>query len=100
MPTPLTWTKMKLAVADQMLSDPQRATLSTRAWQGVEAGLQHLAGVGYGFEIAPRGTLAQLAEERQLPLPLSIADAKAKVAPALNAQTSKFDAMTAAASKQ
>lgn len=92
-----TWTEMKIAVAEQAGHDPQRAKLSERAWQGVEAGLQHLTSVGYNFEIAPRGTLAELEQARVAEpgsRPLSIDDAKSVVALPHNALTSKFEAIS------
>lgn len=73
----MNWTEMKAKVALQMARDPQRATLSTIAITSVESGLQHLIGVGFPFEIAPRGTLAQLTELQAPPQtsrPLSISD--------------------------
>ncbi len=90
-----TWTEMKAAVEAQASHDPQRAKLSERAWQGVEEGLRHLTGVGYNFEICPRGTMVELVELRQPQgsLPLSIADGQRLVAKPPNAQTAQFDAM-------
>lgn len=90
------WSEMKELVEVQMASDPQRATLSTRAWQGVEEGLRHLTGVGYNFEIAPRGTLQELTESREPApgrRPLSIADAQELVSAPKNVQTRQFEAM-------
>ncbi len=92
------WTQMKDAVEAQAAHDPQRAKLSERAWHGVEAGLQHLAGVGWNFEIVPKGTLQELVELREAESPtkpLSIADAKGivKATAPSNPQAAKFDAM-------
>lgn len=90
-----TWSQMKAAVEEQGQLDPQRAKLSTMAWQGVEAGLAHLAAVGYNFEICPKGTLAELVEARQpqMPLPLGIADAQALLAKPKAVQTQVFEAI-------
>lgn len=82
----MNWSDMKSAVAAQMQRDPQRATLSTRAIAGVEEGLRHLAGVGYNFELAPHGTLAQ--QNRALrdlvhTKPLSIDDAIEHIRPGM-----------------
>lgn len=90
-----TWSAMKVRVAEQMKSDPQRGTLSTRAWQAVEEGLQHLAGAGYNFEIAPKGTLGELNElkEPKSPTnPLSIPDGIAAVTAATVPDLNKFEA--------
>ena len=90
------WSDMKSAVAVQMSRDPQRATLSTRAWQAVEVGLTHLAQVGYGFEIAPRGTLAEnqrLKTPMELPRPLSIADAVAQIQAPAVVDANRFEAV-------
>ncbi len=93
----MNWSQMKAEVEAQLDRDPQRATLSTKAWQAVEAGLSHLASVGYSFEIAPRGTLAELTQvkEVQLPLPLSIKDAVEQIQGKKKPEmVSKFEAMT------
>ncbi len=95
---PKTWTEMKEAVAEQMNSDPQRATMSQKAWGAVEEGLRHLTGIGYSFEIAPRGTLAELVEIKSpesVQLTLSIAEGQALVAKPKNEQTKVFDALVA-----
>lgn len=92
----LTWTQMKAAVAAQATTDPQRAKLSERAWNSVEEGLRHLTSIGHNFEIAPRGTFAELVELREAEpgsRPLSIEDAKASVAGPPNLLTSKFEAI-------
>lgn len=67
----ISWSEMKQRVENQMGIDPQRATLNERAIAGVEDGLRHLASTGYNFEIAPRGTLAELIEVRGEPEPVS-----------------------------
>lgn len=95
----MTWGKMKQSVEAQMARDPQRATLATRAWQGVEDGLRQLAGAGYNFEIAPRGTLAELTELRA-PVPeaesnpLSILDTQRMLAQPLDPVNREFEALT------
>ena len=94
-----TWTQMKFSVEQQMHSDPQRATLSTRAWQQVEEGLRHLQAIGHSFEIVPRGTLAELVEIKEsgpTTLPLTIADAVEQIVGSAppNPMASKFEAMT------
>lgn len=74
----MNWTEMKERVVEQMNTDPQRATLSTRAYQAVEEGLVHLRSVGYQFEIAPAGTLRELVEvkvPKPPTIPLSMKDA-------------------------
>lgn len=100
----MTWGKMKEAVAAQMDRDPQRATLATRAWQGVEDGLRQLAGAGYNFEIAPRGTLAELTSI-QAPVeaesnPLSIPDTQRMLAKPLDPVNREFEALTKTSSIQ
>lgn len=93
----LSWSEMKDQVEAQMSRDPQRATLSARAIAGVEEGLRHLTGVGYNFEIAPRGTLEELTEMKGEPEvetnSLSIPDTQRLLATPKSAQVSQFDAM-------
>lgn len=91
-----TWTEMKIAITELMNTRPQPATLAIRAAQGVEDGLAFLASQGYNFEIAPRGTLGELQElkDLQMSLPLSIADASKLVTAPKAPMTSKFEAMT------
>ena len=93
----MNWSEMKELVAEQMNRDPQRATLSTRAWEAVESGLAHLTGVGYNFEIAPKGTLAAVEElttllPQQGMKPLSVADAQAQVRAPAQPDLNKFEA--------
>lgn len=80
-----------------MHTSPQPATLNKRAWQAVEEGLARLAGAGYNFEIAPKGTLGELVELKvpQMSLPLSIADASKLTTAPKAPMTSKFEAMVA-----
>lgn len=90
------WSEMKEQVEAQMGNDPQRATLSSRAIASVEEGLRHLTGIGYGFEIAPRGTLAALTElrgpEPKQSNPLTIKDAQKIVAPPAAQPDNSFEA--------
>lgn len=94
----MNWSKMKEKIEDQMNADPQRATLATKAWQGVEAGLQHLHSVGYQFEIAPRGTLAENTElklDKPVTMPLSMEDAVGQITGGPKSiQISPFEAKT------
>jgi hypothetical protein len=79
----MNWTEMKSAVESQMHRDPQRATLSSRAIESVEAGLRHLASVGYPFELAPRGLVGELRHgiSEYQTRSLSIAEAVEQVQP-------------------
>ena len=90
------WSEMKEQVELQMQHDPQRATLSTRAWQAVEDGLRHLTGIGYNFEIAPKGTLRELVELRgpevPKPNPLAIADTQRLLAQPKDPVNREFEA--------
>lgn len=92
-----TWSEMKQQVESQMSTDPQRATLSTRAWSSVEEGLRHLTGVGYNFEIAPKGTLQELTDvvgERPVESnPLSIKDSQRMLATRVDPVNQVFDAI-------
>lgn len=92
-----TWSEMKEQVQAQMDRDPQRATLSQRAIASVEEGLRHLTGIGYNFEIAPRGTLAELTEIRPEPTPnsLSIEATQRLMAKPKDPVNREFDAITA-----
>lgn len=94
----ITWSQMKREVEIQMDTDPQRATLSTRAWQAVEEGLRHLTGVGYNFEIAPKGTLAELTiivgEKPPVLNALSIADTQRMLAKRVDPVNREFEALT------
>lgn len=94
-----TWSEMKQHVEAQMDRDPQRATLSTRAIASVEEGLRHLTGVGYNFEIAPKGTLNELVEVRGPKEPelnpLSIAGSQKLMAKSVDPVNREFDAITA-----
>ncbi len=93
---PISWSEMKEQVEAQMAHDPQRATLSGRAVASVEEGLRHLAGIGYNFEIAPRGTLAELTEFRPEPKtisnPLSIKDTQRILAQPIPKADNSFEA--------
>lgn len=90
------WSEMKEQVEAQMDRDPQRATLSSRAVASVEEGLRHLTGIGYNFEIAPKGTLAALVDlrgpEPAKSNPLSIHDAQRIVAPPAKSTDNSFEA--------
>lgn len=92
------WSEMKEQVEAQMDHDPQRATLSSRAIASVEEGLRHLTGIGYNFEIAPRGTLAELIDtrgpEKPLSNPLSIASTQRMMAPPKDPVNNSFEALT------
>lgn len=74
----LRWSEVKEKVKAQMGVDPQRATLASQAMARVEEGLTYLTGVGYSFELAPRGTYSQLAsgmaDALELSRTLSIAE--------------------------
>ncbi len=99
-----TWSQMKEQVEAQMDRDPQRATLSTRAIASVEEGLRHLTGIGYNFEIAPRGTLSELVEVRgptePKPNPLSIAGSQKLMTPRKDPVNREFEALTETAQQQ
>ncbi len=99
-----TWSEMKEQVQAQMDRDPQRATLSQRAIASVEEGLRHLTGIGYNFEIAPRGTLAELTEIRPEPEPvlnpLSIEATQRLMAKPKDPVNREFDAITAGERQQ
>lgn len=90
-----TWREMKIIIENQKKKDPQRGTLNERAWMGVEEGLARLQAAGWGFEIAPKGTLEAVAPELLVDKSLSIADAQTQLNFPVNEQKSKFDAMTA-----
>ncbi len=94
-----TWSEMKTQVEAQMDRDPQRATLSTRAIASVEEGLRHLTGIGYNFEIAPKGTLSELVEVRgpsqPVSNPLSIKATQTMLAKPKDPVNREFDAITA-----
>lgn len=93
-----TWSEMKSQVEAQMSQDPQRATLSTRAWEAVEEGLRHLTGIGYNFEIAPKGTLSEcIALGGVKPPesnPLSIKDTQKMLAQPADPVNKSFEALT------
>lgn len=91
----MSWSQMKAAVEAQMARDPQRATLATRAWQAVEDGLQQLAGAGYNFEIAPRGTLNELTElkPKDSPTDLSIGTTQKMLAQPRDPVNRQFEAI-------
>lgn len=92
------WSEMKEQVEAQMDRDPQRATLSSRAVASVEEGLRHLTGIGYNFEIAPKGTLAELVEtrgpEQPASNPLSIKDTQRMLATPKEPVNREFEALT------
>lgn len=67
----LRWSEVKEKVKAQMGVEPQRATLATQAIQKVEEGLSFLAGAGYSFELAPKGTYAELSATAEQALQLS-----------------------------
>lgn len=93
-----TWTEMKEQVEAQFDRDPQRATLSSRAIASVEEGLRHLTGIGYNFEIAPRGTLSELVElvgPKEPPTNLlSIAETQKMLAKPKDPVNREFEALT------
>lgn len=92
------WSDLREIIEAQMERDPQRATLSSMAVNSVEEGLRHLASIGYNFEIAPRGTLAELVEVRgpvePRPNPLSIPDTQRMLATSKDPVNKSFDALT------
>ena len=91
------WSEMKTQIEAQMDRDPQRATLSTRAVQSVEEGLRHLTGIGYNFEIAPKGTLSELqsfTKPAAKPNPLSISDTQRLLAQPKDPVNKSFEALT------
>ncbi len=93
-----TWSELQEITEAQMDRDPQRATLSKRAIASVEEGLRHLAGVGYNFEIAPRGTLSELIEvrgpEQPKSNPLSIPDTQKLLATPKDPVNKSFTALS------
>jgi hypothetical protein len=91
------WSEMKEKISAQMNVDPQRATLASRAAKSVEEGLAHLAGAGYTFEIAPRGTLAELTlcslpSERPGPRSLTVEEASDMVSAPEAEDRNEFEA--------
>lgn len=92
------WSELKEQVEAQMDRDPQRATLSSRAIASVEEGLRHLTGIGYNFEIAPKGTLSELIEVRgpsePIHNPLSIKDTQRMLAVPKDPVNREFEALT------
>lgn len=95
------WSDLKDIVEAQMDRDPQRATLSNRAIASVEEGLRHLTGVGYNFEIAPKGTLNELVEVRGPDVPksnpLSIPATQQMLAQPKDPVNKSFDALVSSA---
>lgn len=92
----LRWSEVKERVRIQMQTDPQRGTLASQAIARVEEGLTYLTGVGFSFELAPRGTYSQLAsgmaEALELSRTLSIAEGQEIVAPKASDQPDLFEA--------
>lgn len=89
---PVKWSELRELVETQMERDPQRATLNQRAISQVEEGLSHLAQMGYLFELAPKGQLAELRAVVDQSRTLSIAEASEIVKPIRAPQTSQFEA--------
>lgn len=93
-----TWSDVKQFVEAQMDRDPQRATLSRMAITSIEEGLRHLTGIGYNFEIAPKGTLAELTTynpEQPVSNPLSIPDTQRMLSIPKDPVNKEFEALTA-----
>lgn len=96
----MSWSETKTKMEAMLSSDPQRATLALRAMRGVEEGLQFMTQQGYSFELAPRGTYAELrgqghvSVQSLLSRTLSVAEAMEHVQPGIveSAGSEVFDA--------